>query len=59
MPTYLVTAQADGIAQVYVSAANEDEAAKIAYEEHLTGITIEGGSASWEITSISESESAA
>ena len=54
MPHYKVTAVAEGDAVVYVEAANEDEAEKIAYAEHLTGITIEGGASSWEITEIEE-----
>lgn len=54
MPAYTVTAEATGQATVTVQAANEDEAITIAYRDHLTGIAIDGGEASWDIVDVEE-----
>ena len=51
---FIVTAEAEGDAVVTVEAASADDAERIAYEEHLTGIDIGCGVASWTVTDVSE-----
>jgi len=54
MTRYSVTAQAEGVATVYVYAPDDLTAERIAYENHLTGFTISGGSIEWVVTDIEE-----
>lgn len=54
MPTYKITAEAEGKAEVIVQASDEDAAESLAYREHLTGIRIAGGEAGWQIVTIEE-----
>lgn len=54
MPRYEVTAVAEGDAVVTLDAATEEDAERIAYEQHLCGIKIEGGSSTWTITDVRE-----
>ena len=54
MPSYEIHAIAEGSATIVVTAANRDEAERVAYSEYLTGIIIEGGESSWSIESVEE-----
>jgi hypothetical protein len=54
---YDITAHAEGNAVLTVEATSEDEAVRIAYEEHLTGIDIGVGIANWEIDDVHEVQS--
>lgn len=54
MSIYRVTAHAEGTAEIMLVAESEAEAELKAYAEHLTGITIDGGSSEWHIDTIEE-----
>ena len=54
MPVYVVTAIAEGDARVLVDAPDADTAEEIALRVHLCGITIDGGSATWCVTTVEE-----
>lgn len=54
MPLYAVTAVAEGDARVIVEATDADAAEDIALREHLCGITIDGGSATWAVVNVED-----
>ena len=49
---WVVTAEAEGDAVVVVEAASEEDALRIAYEDYLCGIRIDGGIAEWVVTDV-------
>lgn len=54
MTYYKITATASGRATVEVEADSEEAAIQKAYDEHLTGWIIDGGSAGWDIDEVEE-----
>jgi len=54
MTHYRITATASGRAVVEVEAASEEAAIQKAYDDHLTGLTIDGGEMFWDVDEVEE-----